>query len=91
VMLVTVMRDVTDRRALEKSLQRKVDELEEARKRVRQLQGMLPICMHCSRIRVAGETWEKLETYVTNNTQASFTHTLCGACLDQHYPAESVG
>jgi hypothetical protein len=86
-MLVTVMRDVTERRGLEESLRRRLRELEEARARVRQLQGMLPICMHCSRIRVADEQWEKLEQYVANNSNASFTHTLCATCLEQHYPS----
>jgi PAS domain-containing protein len=88
VMLVTVMRDVTTRRALEESLRNKVLLLEESRERVRQLQGMLPICMHCSRIRTDGKEWETLETYVTKNSRTSFTHTLCSTCLAAHYPAD---
>jgi hypothetical protein len=86
-MLVTIMRDVTERRSLEHSLRLKVRELEEAQERVRQLQGMLPICMHCSRIRVQDGQWEKLESYVSANSNTSFTHTLCNVCLEQHYPA----
>lgn len=91
VLLVTVMRDITGRRALEFSLRQKVQQLEEARVRVRQLQGMLPICMHCSRIRVGGKLWETLEAYVTTNSPASFTHTVCGSCMEKHYPAEGEG
>lgn len=87
MMLVTIMRDVTERRSLEQSLRQKVRELEDARERVRQLQGMLPICMHCSRIRGEDGQWEKLESYVGANSNASFTHTLCNVCLEQHYPA----
>jgi len=90
-MLVTVMRDITGRRALEESLRLKVLQLEEARSQVRQLQGMLPICMHCSRIRQGDKTWENLETYVTKTSHASFTHTVCDACMAQHYPAEGEG
>lgn len=90
-MLVTVMRDVTRRRALEESLRLKILQLEEAQTRVRQLQGMLPICMHCSRIRLVGKTWETLETFVTNTSNASFTHTVCDVCMAQHYPAEGEG
>jgi transcriptional regulator with PAS, ATPase and Fis domain len=103
-MLVTVMRDVTERRNLEQSLRQKVRELEEARERVRQLEGMLPICMHCSRIRVSGPGraadgtkdgekdgteahWETLESYVSANSNTSFTHTLCSNCLERHYPS----
>jgi hypothetical protein len=90
-MVVTVMRDITDRRSLEDSLRSKIRELEAARERVRQLQGMLPICMHCSRIRTNPDQWETLETYVTGHSEASFTHTLCSSCLAQHYPEDAVG
>ena len=90
MMLVTIMRDVTERRLLEESLRIRLAELEQARERVRQLQGMLPICMHCSRIRADDGHWEKLEAYVAQNSSASFTHTLCSSCLEQHYPRESA-
>ncbi|HEY4184225.1 MAG TPA: hypothetical protein VGP07_04115 [Polyangia bacterium] len=89
-MVVTVMRDITDRRALEDSLRSKIRELEQAKEQVRQLQGMLPICMHCSRIRATPDEWQTLETYVTGHTEASFTHTLCNSCLEQHYPEEGA-
>ena len=90
VMVVTVMRDVTDRRRLEDSLRSKIRELEQAQERVRQLQGMLPICMHCSRIRTGSDEWQTLERYVAGHTEASFTHTLCATCLERHYPEEGV-
>jgi PAS domain-containing protein len=90
VMVVTVMRDVTDRRKLEDSLRSKIRELEKAKDRVRQLQGMLPICMHCSRIRTESDEWQALEKYVAGHSEASFTHTLCASCLEQHYPEEGV-
>lgn len=89
-LVVTVMRDVTDRRALEDSLKSKIAELQQARERVRQLQGMLPICMHCSRIRGENNQWETLERFVTHHSEASFTHTLCNTCLEKHYPEEAV-
>jgi PAS domain-containing protein len=86
-LVVTIMRDVTERRAMAESLRLRLRELEEARERVRRLQQMLPICMHCSKIRVADGEWETLETYVAETSHASFTHTLCNRCLEQHYPA----
>jgi len=90
LMVVTVMRDVTDRRNLEESLRSKIRELEQANERVRQLQGMLPICMHCSRIRTGADEWQPLEIYVARHSEASFTHTLCAVCLDRHYPEDGV-
>jgi len=90
VMVVTVMRDVTERRSLEDSLRSKIRELEQAKERVRQLQGMLPICMHCSRIRTGADEWQALEKYVALHSEASFTHTLCATCLERHYPEEGA-
>lgn len=90
IMLVTVMRDVTERRKLEDSLRSKIRELEQVNERVRQLQGMLPICMHCSRIRTGSDEWQTLEKYVAGHTEASFTHTLCTTCLERHYPEEGM-
>jgi hypothetical protein len=87
-MLVTVMRDVTASRMFEESLRQKVHELEHAHERVRQLQGILPICMHCSRIRTDDARWEKVETYIADRSPTSFTHTLCNECLHRHYPPE---
>jgi hypothetical protein len=86
-MLVTVVRDVTERREMAEALRRRVRELEETRERLRQLQLMMPICMHCSNIRVSHGQWETLELYVSKTSKTTFTHTLCPSCLEQHYPA----
>jgi hypothetical protein len=50
------------------------------------LEGLLPICMHCKSIRNDAGTWETLEGYISTRTPASFTHGLCSACAQQHYP-----
>jgi PAS domain-containing protein len=86
-MLVTVVRDVTERREMADALRRRVNELEETRERLRKLQLMLPICMHCSNIRVSDGQWETLELYVSKISHTTFTHTLCKGCLERHYPA----
>lgn len=71
---------------LQTRLQDKVQELEDALGQVRQLQGLLPICMHCKRIRDEGRGWQQLEKYIAERSEASFSHSLCEACLDTHYP-----
>jgi CheY-like chemotaxis protein len=67
------------------ALAEKVQELEAALSHVKQLQGLLPICMHCKRVRQE-EVWHRLETYIEQNTDARLTHSLCGDCLAEHYP-----
>jgi len=83
--LVGVVRDISERKALERSLEAKIRELEQERARVKQLQGLLPICMHCGRIRSDGQ-WEELQDYIESHSEAVFSHGLCQQCLSKHYP-----
>ncbi len=71
---------------LEQTLGRQVKELQAAAEHVRELQGMIPICMHCKRIRNQSQIWEKVETYIEQRSDAKFSHALCAECLDTHYP-----
>jgi DNA-binding response OmpR family regulator len=71
---------------LEEALADKVRELQEALSHVKQLQGLLPICMFCKKIRDDSDTWHKLETYIERNSDAMFSHSLCGDCRREHYP-----
>ncbi len=54
---------------------------------VRVLQGLLPICSFCKRIRATDETWVQLERYISDHSEAMFSHGLCPDCLEQHYGA----
>lgn len=71
---------------LEQRLASQVKELQEAAEHVQQLQGMIPICMHCKRIRNQSQIWEKVETYIEQRSDAKFSHALCSECLNEHYP-----
>jgi phosphoserine phosphatase RsbU/P len=71
---------------LQSSLSDRVEELENALIHVKTLQGILPICMHCHRIRADKESWERMENYIQNHSEAEFSHGLCPECLEKHYP-----
>jgi DNA-binding response OmpR family regulator len=75
---------------LEEELAAKVSELQEALSHVKQLQGLLPICMFCKKIRDDSDTWHMLETYIERNSEALFSHSLCGDCRREHYPAPAL-
>jgi phosphoserine phosphatase RsbU/P len=47
---------------------------------VTQLEGLLPICSYCKKIRDGSDLWHPLETYVGNKTETAFEHTLCPEC-----------
>lgn len=71
---------------LEQTLALQVKELQAAAEHVKELQGMIPICMHCKRIRNQSQIWEKVETYIEQRSDAKFSHALCAECLNTHYP-----
>ena len=69
---------------LQDNLAERVKALEEALKHVKQLQGMLPICSYCKKIRNDDNYWEQVEDYVTDHTEAIFSHSVCPECHDTH-------
>jgi sigma-B regulation protein RsbU (phosphoserine phosphatase) len=56
---------------------------------VNQLQGLLPICAYCKRIRDEKNAWQPLESYVAVRADTSFSHTTCPECRKREQ-AESV-
>jgi phosphoserine phosphatase RsbU/P len=56
--------------------------LQEALNNVKQLQGLLPICSYCKRIRNDQNYWQQVESYVSEHTEAQFSHSICPDCYD---------
>ena len=50
---------------------------------VKRLTGLLPICSYCKRIRSDTDYWEQVEGYITEHTDARFSHGICPTCLDK--------
>jgi len=69
---------------LQTALADRVKKLEEALVKIRTLQGLLPICSYCKKIRNDQDYWEQIETYVADHSQAEFTHGICPDCLEKH-------
>jgi PAS domain S-box-containing protein len=81
-----ILRDITERKRQEKERLRLIDELKEALRRVKTLNGLLPICASCKKIRNDGGYWEQVETYIRSRSNAEFTHGICPDCVRQLYP-----
>ncbi|TAL10443.1 MAG: hypothetical protein EPO02_07470 [Nitrospirae bacterium] len=60
-------------------------ELEQALREVKVLQGLLPICSHCKKIRNDQNQWQPVESYIKAHSAADFSHGICPECLDKHY------
>src|ERR1041385_3167014 len=67
---------------LQNELRRRVVELEQMIATVRQLQGLLPICVHCKKIRDDQNYWHQVETYISARSAAESTHSICPACFE---------
>ncbi len=49
---------------------------------VKQLEGLLPICSYCKRIRDERNDWSQVEQYLARRTEATFTHGVCPDCFE---------
>ena len=75
----------------EKALKHKIDELEKALSHIVLLEGILPICCHCKKIRLEGTdaedqvNWIAVEQYISEKTEAQFSHSICPQCMSKYY------
>lgn len=74
-------------------LEQKVEELEHSLQHIKRLEGLLPICSHCKKIRNETEPelqgdheWIQIEKYIAERTDADFSHSLCPDCIEKLYP-----
>jgi hypothetical protein len=76
----------------ERLLRNKIDQLEQALGHIKKLEGILPICANCKRIRVDDaaprnlRSWIRIESYLSTRTDALFSHTICPECMKKLYP-----
>jgi hypothetical protein len=68
---------------LEQKVEEKTREIREALEQVKRLEGIIPICAYCKKIRDNTESWHQLEQYITDHSDASFSHGICPTCLEQ--------
>jgi hypothetical protein len=71
---------------LNRELRQTLDHLHTAQQEVKTLQGLIPICSHCKRIRDDKGGWNQLEAYIRDHSKAEFTHGICPKCLKELYP-----
>ena len=65
--------------------------LEESRRQVRTLEGILPMCANCKKIRMEGAkatdpgAWVPVDSYITGHSEAKFSHGICPECAKALY------
>ncbi|OGU17921.1 MAG: histidine kinase [Geobacteraceae bacterium GWC2_53_11] len=68
------------------ALERRTRELEKALAEIKLLQGIIPICASCKKIRDDKGYWQQVEVFIMNHSEAEFSHGLCPACAEKLYP-----
>ncbi len=81
--------DATQRRTYERELLEARRRAEAALAQVRTLRGLLPLCAWCRRIRNDSGSWEQLELYIREHTDAEFTHGICADCQREQFSTSS--
>ncbi|MGO8813852.1 MAG: response regulator transcription factor [Terriglobia bacterium] len=73
---------------LQGALAQRVRELEDALSRVKTLQGLLPICSYCKKIRDDRNYWQQVEGYIGDHSDAQFSHGICPECYARYVQPE---
>lgn len=84
--LLLITSDVTDRKRTEIERENLLEELQKALSEIRKLQGIIPICASCKKIRNDKGYWEQIETYIKKHSEADFSHSICPDCVKKLYP-----
>lgn len=78
--------EILERQKVEEVNQKLIHELKTAFSEIHTLQGILPICSHCKKIRDDKGIWSQIEIYVSKHSDAEFSHGICQECAKLHYP-----
>ncbi len=83
---LSLLTDITDRKNIEKEKEVVIKELQKALSDVKALSGLLPICSNCKKIRDDKGYWNQIEVYISEHSEADFSHSLCPDCVKRLYP-----
>ncbi len=91
VSLLPLASVVAERRVAELEKAQLVTDLQQAVMEIKTLQGMIPICAWCHKVRDDAGFWQRLETYLEDRTDATFSHSICPSCANtQHEKVEKI-
>jgi CheY-like chemotaxis protein len=83
---LTLKREMDCRKERESDLRRSNEDLQRALKEVKALRGLIPICASCKKVRNDGGFWQQLEEYLSEHSDAQFSHGICQVCVKKLYP-----
>jgi len=76
---------MTERVKMEEGREKLIGELKTALERIKVLSGLLPVCASCKRIKDDAGGWVSMEKYISERSDAQFTHSICDVCAERLY------
>ena len=83
---VIIARDMTDWKRAEEEKNTLITKLQYALANIKTLNGLIPICSSCKKIRNDKGFWQMVEEYISEHSEADFSHGICEDCLKRLYP-----
>lgn len=77
---------IVQKKRSEQKREEAIVEREKALHEIKILQGILPICSSCKKIRDDKGSWQRIEQYIMENSEADFSHGICPECVKKLYP-----
>jgi len=84
--LLLTINDITSLKLAEQEKQKLIEDLQQALSEVKKLSGFIPICASCKKIRDDEGYWRQVEEYISDRSEAEFTHGICPECARKLYP-----
>jgi len=85
-----IVQDITEAYHQETEKAELIDKLQQSLKEVKILQGILPICLLCRKIRSDEGYWGEVEDYVKQHSELELMDTICPSCVKQHSPPKQM-
>ncbi|WP_369695317.1 PAS domain S-box protein [Gracilinema caldarium] len=83
---ILLLHDITEKKQYEREREQLISKLQRALAEVKTLNGLLPICASCKKIRDDQGYWQEVEQYIGSRTDADFSHGLCPECFKKLFP-----
>jgi PAS domain S-box-containing protein len=84
-LILAFARDITERKQIEAEREKLLADLRQALDEIKTLQGIIPICSSCKKIRGDEGFWSQIEEYIKEHSGAEFTHSICPDCKEELY------
>ena len=81
----SLQEEIELRKKIEIERETDIQSLQSALEEIKVLKDILPICMHCKKIRDDSGYWGQLETYLHKHSGIDFSHGICPDCMEEHY------